>query len=95
MVDHRRDRRFFQPARRREQWPEPGGERDADDVDAEGEDNDVLVNNANCLTRKPHEERQRSQWVAHKHHVAGLGRHVGASALMARPTFARAKAGDR
>jgi len=81
MVEHADERGLFVPVRcRGEQRPEPAGEDDADEVDAEGEDDDVLADDADGFAREPHEERQRLEGFAHENDVAGLGGDIGAGA---------------
>ena len=72
--------RLLVPLGRRKQRPQPGGQHDADGVDAEGEDEDVLPDDADRLARQPHQQRQRLQRIAHEDDVARLGGHVGAGA---------------
>ncbi len=80
MIDDGGDGRLLVPLRRSEQRPQPGRTDDADRVDAKGEDEDVLPDDADGLTRQAQQQGQRTKWIAHEDHVARLGGDVGARA---------------
>ena len=80
VIDDGGDRRLFVPFRRRQQGPQPRGNDNADGVDAEGENHNILLDDADHFARQTQKQRQVSQRIAHEHNVAGLGGNVGASA---------------
>ena len=81
MIDYCRQRRLLVPGRRWcKQRPQPGGQHDPDAVDNEREDNDILPDDSNGLARKPHNQGQRLEGVAHHNDIASFSGHVRAGA---------------
>src|SRR6516165_11572520 len=74
MIDSRRKRALLIPGGGwRKKRPQPRCKENSDSVDAECEYENVLTDNADCLSRQFHEQWQRAQRITHQDKVTCLG----------------------